>query len=1043
MLKPLLEESTGVSAAPAAPPLEADSPSILMVDDQPARLLTYEAVLSGMPVHCVRAHSGEEALQLLLKHSFALILLDVNMPGMDGFEVARHVRAHSRLGKMPIIFVSGERLGDLDRLKGYEVGAIDYISVPVVPEILRSKVALLIELYHRRAELEQLTQAEVDARQPKAPEAREARAPQLRALFDQSPDMQFIVRGERDASGKPSCWRYVDVNASALRLYGRSRGEIVGKTVQEAFPERAARVELLCEQALSGGQYLLHETHYAGRELLVRVFAVDESCVALSCTDTTERKRIEFALTSSERRFQALLERCPVGVAECGMDGKFQYVNAGFCDILGYSPDELCQLTWQQITHPDDLEADRGLGKKVLEGTLPHYNLEKRYLRKDGTPVWVSMFGNFIFDDQRRPMLGVAVVVDISARNLADQEARDARQRLVLAHAAAGLGSFDWDIRSDRATWDARTRELWGLPSNSTVDRATAVARVHPDDQQKINLALQSALDPTTGGRYVASYRVVNATDGKVRWIECHGQVMFEGGTPVRMVGTVCDISDRVEADDSLRLSEERFRELANNIDQIVWTADARGQSTWYNDRWYEFSGVTLEQMMDEGAHNLVHPAHSARVGRRYRACIDAGETWEDTFPIRARTGEYRWFLSRAIPIRAPDGTVLRWFGTNTDITSQRKLQEELAEADRRKDEFLAMLAHELRNPVAPIVNVAQILARKLKDDPQAVGLVSVVQRQVGHLSRLLDDLLDVARITRGRIELRREILSVNECISLASETVEPLLRSGQHRLEISRAPEALLVEADRVRLTQCLTNLLNNAARYSGSGTTIRIRTYASNGNALIEVTDEGRGIAAEVLPKIFELFAQDQRTLDRKSGGLGIGLSVCRRLMEMHEGSVSASSDGPGRGSTFTLSLPLAKAVATPGEVVERKGTTKSRRILVVDDNADAADSTAVLLQISGHDTSVLYSGEEALDVCAEIAPDVILLDIGLPGMDGYQVIQQLRTAGFSGHAIALSGYGQPEDKQKAIRAGFDAHLVKPVEFDELERALRALRS
>jgi CheY-like chemotaxis protein/two-component sensor histidine kinase len=320
--------------------------------------------------------------------------------------------------------------------------------------------------------------------------------------------------------------------------------------------------------------------------------------------------------------------------------------------------------------------------------------------------------------------------------------------------------------------------------------------------------------------------------------------------------------------------------------------------------------------------------------------------------------------------------------------------------------------------------------------------LISIVQRQVGHLARLLDDLLDVARITRGRIELRREILNVNECVSVASETVEPLLRSGQHRLEISRAPEELVVDADRVRITQCLTNLLNNAAKYSASGTTIQVRTYAAQDRAVIEVRDQGRGIAPDVLPKIFELFAQDQRSLDRKSGGLGIGLSVCKRLVEMHGGSISARSDGVGRGATFTLSLPLVRPSASKPGAGNPEASAPRRRVFVVDDNADAADSIAMLLEMSGHATRVVYGGAEALAGCAAFAPHVVLLDIGLPGMDGYEVIRKLRDAGFAGHAIALSGYGQVEDKQKAMRAGFDAHLVKPVDLATLEKALaRAL--
>jgi len=1018
-------------------------PSILMVDDHPARLLTYEAILIGMPVQFVRANSGEEALQLLLKQTFALILLDVNMPGIDGYEVARHVRGLSRLERVPIIFVSGERLSDLDRLKGYEVGAIDYISVPIVPEILRSKVALLVELFNRRAELEELNAAAPQLKNVAVTqEPNDGASPaQLRALFEQTTDIKFILRGERDDTGKLTIWRYVDANARALALYNRTREEIIGRTVQEVFPNHSARATALCQEALLGGQRLQHEAEFGNRQLLVRMFTVDAECVAVTCTDITDRKRIETALVTSERRFQALLEGCPVGVAQNSVDGRFEYVNAGFATIVGYTAEELSRLTWQQITHPDDLHADMSRAQLVLAGKMPHYTIEKRYIRKDGSPVWVSMFGNFIFDDQRRPIQGVAVVVDITARRLADQALQDSRQRLLLAHDAAEMGSFDWNIQQDSVTWDTRARELWGLSPDAPVDRATALVGVHPDDRGLVSEALGQALKVGSNGRYRATYRVINIQDGLTRWVESHGQVLFEQGQPVRMVGTKQDITERVNAEQSLRRSEERFRELANNIDQIVWTADAAGQPTWYNDRWYEYSGSTLEEMLDGKWAALIHPEHVERIVQRYQHCIETGEVWEETFPVRSKAGEYRWFLSRGFPIRSANGAVLRWFGSSTDITAHRELQDALTETDRRKDEFLAMLAHELRNPVAPILNVAQILSQPGAAAKDLPAMVSIIHRQAKHLARLLDDLLDVARITRGRIELRRANVKVDDCIALAMETIDPLVQSTQHKIEVERAPIELTIHGDKDRLTQCITNLLNNAIKYSPAGSRVRVKTFRQEGMAVIEVQDFGRGILPEVLPHIFDLFSQGHSTLDRRTGGLGIGLSVCKRLIEMHGGTVTAHSKGEGEGSTFKLTVPLASMPSDklPGPSLT-PGVAK-KRVLIVDDNHDAAETAAMLLELSGHQTKVAFLGADGLQSWKAFQPDVVVLDIGLPDMSGYEVVGRLRQEGFSGVAIALSGYGQPEDKRRALNSGFDLHLVKPIEGDALEKALAAI--
>jgi PAS domain S-box-containing protein len=538
------------------------------------------------------------------------------------------------------------------------------------------------------------------------------------------------------------------------------------------------------------------------------------------------------------------------------------------------------------------------------------------------------------------------------------------------------------------------------------------------------------------GGRYRAVYRVVHQHNGRTRWIESHGQVQFEDGIPVRMVGIKQDITDRIEADAALRQSEERFRELANHVDQIVWTCDELGRPTWYNDRWYEFSGTTFEQVAGEGWSALVHPAHVERVVGKFRRCVTTGEPWEDTFPVRGKAGEFRWFLSRAVPIKSADGAVLRWFGTNTDITAQRELQEALTEADRRKDEFLAMLAHELRNPVAPIISVSELLSREVAGDTGLARQVEVIRRQAAHLARLLDDLLDVARITRDRILLRREVFDVGEAVTVALETVGPALSAGGHVLELDTRAN-LFVDADKDRLIQCLINLLNNAVKFSPRGGRIEVRTRAHDASVVIEVRDHGCGISTDFLPRVFDLFAQADQSLDRKSGGLGVGLSVCKRLVEMHGGSLRAASDGDGRGALFTLTLPLA-AAAPHASTQSTAPARVVRRILIVDDNQDAADSISLLLQLSGHETAVVYEGGLALEKWRTFLPDTVLLDIGLPDLDGFEVIRRMRAGGFTGFAIALSGYGQPEDKRRAREAGFDTHLVKPVAHEALESAL-----
>jgi signal transduction histidine kinase len=364
------------------------------------------------------------------------------------------------------------------------------------------------------------------------------------------------------------------------------------------------------------------------------------------------------------------------------------------------------------------------------------------------------------------------------------------------------------------------------------------------------------------------------------------------------------------------------------------------------------------------------------------------------------------------------------------------QLQATLKESDRRKDEFLAMLAHELRNPVAPIATAAELLSRLVSHENQQT-LVGIIQRQAVHLGRLLDDLLDVARITQGRIDLKREVIDIGACIQLAIETAEPLIRSKAHRLTVTQTLDAIHVNVDKIRLGQCMANVLVNAAKYTPEGGEICIRSYVDGDSVLVEIQDNGIGIAPEFLPRIFDLFAQAERGLDRSQGGLGVGLTVCKQIVEMHGGTVVASSPGWDRGATFTIRLSLAEPPAIAMSTTPAK-VDSLLRVLIVDDNRDAADSLAMLLQFEGRQTQCAYSGEAALREVAAFDPQLVLLDIGLPGLDGYEVARRLKAAAPKLRVIALSGYGQVEDRQRSAAAGFDAHLVKPVDLDALKRAL-----
>jgi PAS domain S-box-containing protein len=610
-------------------------------------------------VRTITTSSGNEALQQLLKQEFAAVLLDVNMPDMDGFEVARLIRGHPRLERTPIIFVTGFEVSALDQLKGYEVGAIDYISVPIVPEILRSKVAVLVELHQRHRELQELNRALKDARAEVDSQYANKMAHQRQlyeAILSNTPDFAYVFDLNH---------RFAYANEGLLKMWGKTREEAIGKT----------------------------------------------------------------------------------------------------CLELGYEP-------WHAAMH--DREIDQIVAtKKPIRGEVPF------------------------------------------------------------------TGTF----------------------------------------------------------------------------------------------------------------------------------------------------------------------------GRR----------------------DYDYVL---VPVVGTDDEVVAVAGTTRDVTERKQTEAALRESDRRKDEFIAMLAHELRNPVAPIRNAGEILARLATDERQA-ALAGVLKRQTDQLSRLLDDLLEVARVTQGRIALKRESVAIQACVQMAVEAVEPMIKERHLRLSVTRQGLSIFVDADKVRLTQCIVNLLTNAAKFTPANGDISINSRIEDYQAVIEVRDTGLGISAELLPKVFDLFVQGERSLDRSEGGLGIGLSVCKQLIEMHGGHVTASSEGVSHGSTFAIHLPLAREDGAPRESAAEAGSAK-RRILVVDDNKDAADSLAALLQIEGHEVTAVYTPEAGLEEVERLKPDLVLLDIGLPRITGYEVAQRIKAAHPLMSVVALSGYGRPEDKQRSADAGFDAHLVKPVDFDDLRQLM-----
>jgi PAS domain S-box-containing protein len=625
----------------------------------------------------------------------------------------------------------------------------------------------------------------------------------------------------------------------------------------------------------------------------------------------------------------------------------------------------------------------------------------------------------------------------------------DASARLESIIAAAELGVWTWDIGSDRVAGDSRMAALFGLPDDLRDDapRARYVEAVHPDDAAAIEALLSDAA--ARGAPYDATFRVRHA-DGGWRWVIARGNLVRGPDGAPRMRGVVIDASRQFEAEQQLLLSEERYRTLFESIDEGVCVIEML----------YDHDGQPCDyRFLETNPAFSKHTGLAEAEGRTIRQLAPGLERhWFELYGGVAATGQSvratnearelgRWFDVYAARIGPPEQR--RIAVVFNDITERRRGEEalremaaDLEEANRIKTEFLATLAHELRNPLAPLRSGLQFI-RRAPGDPAAVARIQeIMERQLGQLVHLVDDLLDVARITRGQIALKRERIDLAGVLASAVETSMPLIDAARHRLDLRLPHETLYVDADPTRLTQVVSNLLNNAARYTPRGGGIVLAAERDGQEAVIAVSDNGIGIDPARLEDVFTMFTQIGEGRRHAAGGLGIGLSLVRSLVELHGGSVRADSSGTNAGSVFTVRLPLAAPESPPsGAGPEAAAAPHSpRRVLVVDDNRDAAETLAAVLGQLGHQALVANDGHQALRMMAGFGPEVVFLDLGMPGMSGYEVAEAIRRE--PRHAdvrlVALTGWGGEADRERTARTGFDRHLTKPATTAAIEEVL-----
>ena len=871
-----------------------------------------------------------------------------------------------------------------------------------------------------------------------------------------------IVENSRDFIGiSDTHGNLVYGNRAAMELVGVPDLEQVrrSKIIDYFVPEQRPFVaEVVLPAVIKDGRWIGELTfqHFrtgAAIPVWYDLFRVDDSATgqpinfATITRDLTEQKRAQEALRASEERRRLALDAAELGTWHVEPATRATKTDARYRAIFGTTEDWTDYFQAFAVIHPDDLPAVKeavATATRLEDPTA--YAIEYRIVHPDGSLRWVLANGRASFEGAGPTRRGVSfdgTVADITERKRAEEGRRLLASIVENSRDFIGISDTHGNpVHANRAAM-----ELVGFQDLEQVRRSKIVDYFVPEQRQFVAEVVLPAV--IKDGRWVGELTFQHFVTGATI------PVLYDlfrvddpaTGQPINFATITRDLTERKRDEERLRQSEARFRAAINAVSDIVWTNDAQGQMAGEQAAWGNFTGQDQESYQGYGWSQAIHPDDAQPTIDAWNEAVAGKQPFALEHRLRRSDGQWRLCSIRAVPILNDRGEITEWVGVHTDITEQRELHQAMLETDRRKDEFLATLAHELRNPLAPIRNGLQIMKLSGGNPDVVEKSLGMMERQVGQMTHLIDDLMDLSRISGGKILLQKARLLIADVVQDAVDTSRPLIEERGHDLVVDVPPEPLYVDADRTRLAQVFGNLLNNAAKYTETGGRLRVAVERHGGDVVVTVEDNGVGISPHMLTRVFDMFSQVDRSLEKSQGGLGIGLNIVKRLAEMHDGSIVAESDGHGAGSRFVVRLPMALSLnAEPrDEGVESVTVTARRRILVVDDNRDAAISLALVLEVMGHELQTAHDGLEALDLAAAFRPDLVLLDIGMPKLNGYDTARRIReqTWGKSMVLVALTGWGQDEDKRKSQEAGFDAHLVKPVDPTALDKLLAGLKT
>jgi PAS domain S-box-containing protein len=892
----------------------------------------------------------------------------------------------------------------------------------------------------------------------------------FRHLVDHSPFGIYAVDSD---------FRLVQVSAGARKafesvhpLIGRDFGEVM----RILWPERFANEAIaIFRRVLETGDTYHAPSMVEARADIGEVEAYDWKAERITLPDgrpgvvchfydLSERQRFEARLREQEQRLRSLVENSPLSVVEWNSDFVISRWAGEAEATFGWSAAEVVgrPIPELEMIYEEDRHIVESVVARLNDGATRHLTQSLRLYTKDRQVIQCIWHHSVLVDAEGKMISVLALGEDVTARKEAEAELLIRTMELETVMREAPVSIF--------VGHGADCSLVTGNPAAHSLLRTGGAPNVAAD-APGIPFVVQREGQPVPNAelpvqRAAATGQPVPNSEIEVVFANGEGRVLFGGAVPLfdeagavrGSLGTFVDITELKAAERALHESETRIR-LATEATAVgIWEWNVLTNAIRWDAQLFriygipptadgfvqysDWSGALLPEDLPENERILLDTVRRCGNSRR-------------EFRIQRRGDGEQRSIEAVETVRTNDVGVAEWvIGTNLDVTDRktaenqlRQLAAALSEADRRKDEFLATLAHELRNPLAPIRNGLQLMKLVGGQEATFEEARSMMERQVTQMVRLVDDLMDVSRISQGKLELKKERVQLAAVVKSAVETSQPLIEQLGHELTVMLPDQPVVVDADLTRLAQVFLNLLNNAAKYSDRGGHIMLAVERQGSEVLVSVRDTGIGIPADQMPHIFEMFTQVERSLEKSQGGLGIGLSLVKRLVEMHGGRVEAKSEGLGKGSEFVVRLPVVIEASKPQESgdAEGKPAKSSLRILIVDDNRDSADSLGMMLRIMGNDTRTAYDGQAGVDLAGEFRPEVLLLDIGLPKLNGYEACRRIREQpwGKGIVLIAVTGWGQDDDRRRSHEAGFDHHMVKPLDPQNLMQMLADLQS